>query len=120
MAELSIHLFGAFEVTLAGEPVTGFASDKVRALLAYLAVEADRPHRREALTGLLWPRYSESSARANLRRALANLRTVIGDRQASPPFLAISRQTVQFNYTEQFTCADNAWCDVTAFATSLR
>ena len=113
MAELSIRLFGAFEVTLDGEPVTGFASDKVRALLAYLAVESDRPHRREALAGLLWPNYPEPSARASLRRALANLRHVIGDRQASAPRLSTSRQTVQFS------AADNAWCDVTAFAQAV-
>lgn len=113
MAELSICLFGPFEVALEGVLVTGFASDKVRALLAYLAVESDRPHRREALAGLLWPDYPESSARASLRRALANLRTVIGDRQASPPFLSIYRQTVQFN------CVGDAWCDVTAFIHAL-
>ena len=44
------------------EPVTAFASNKVRALLAYLAVEADRPHRREALAGLLWPEQPEAKA----------------------------------------------------------
>jgi DNA-binding SARP family transcriptional activator len=113
MAELSIRLFGAFEVTLDGEPVTGFASDKVRALLAYLVVESDRPHRREALAGLLWPDYPEASARASLRRALANLRDVIGDRRASAPRLSTSRQTVQFN------AVDNTWCDVTAFAQAV-
>jgi DNA-binding SARP family transcriptional activator len=101
MARLSIRLFGSFEATLEGEPVTGFVSDKVRALLIYLAVESDRPHRREALAGLLWPDYPEPSARASLRRALTNLRMVIGDRDASPPFLSISRQTIQFNVTAQ-------------------
>jgi DNA-binding SARP family transcriptional activator len=33
--------------------VSGFASDKVRALLAYLATEVDQPQRREKLAGLL-------------------------------------------------------------------
>lgn len=113
MAELSIRLFGSFEVTLDGEPVTGFASDKVRALLAYLVAESDRPHRREALAGLLWPDYPEPSARASLRRALTNLRDVIGDRRASPPILSTSRQTVQVN------AMDTVWCDVTAFAQAV-
>ena len=74
MARLSIRLLGPFEVALDGEPVTGFVSDKVRALLAYLAVEADRPHRRETLAGLLWPDVPEQSARTSLRTALANVR----------------------------------------------
>jgi DNA-binding SARP family transcriptional activator len=94
---LKARLFGPFEVFLNGGPVTGFDSDKVRALLAYLVVEADRPHRREKLAGLLWPDFPERSARTNLRRALTNLRKVIGDREADPPILFISRQTVQFN-----------------------
>jgi DNA-binding SARP family transcriptional activator len=98
MAHLSLSLLGPFQATLGGEPVTGFASDKVRALLAYLAVEIEQPHRREKLAGLLWPDWTERSARANLRRALANLRQVIGDHRATPPFLHISRQTVQFRH----------------------
>jgi DNA-binding SARP family transcriptional activator len=113
MARLSIRLLGPFQVTLDGEPVTSFESDKVRALLAYLAAEPDRPHRREALAGLLWSDYPERSARANVRRALANLRKTIGDRQATPSFLCISRQTIQFN------SASDAWGDVTAFAELL-
>ncbi|HUW14966.1 MAG TPA: BTAD domain-containing putative transcriptional regulator, partial [Anaerolineae bacterium] len=119
MSRLDIHLLGPFEVSLDGEPLTGLESDKVRALLAYLAVEADRPHRREKLVGLLWPDQPEQAARANLRRALANLRPAISDRQAigdgpaRPPFLRVTRQTVQFNG------ASDAWVDVTAFRAAL-
>jgi DNA-binding SARP family transcriptional activator/predicted ATPase len=104
-----LSLLGPFQVTLAGEPVTSFESDKVRALLAYLAVEADRSHRRESLAGLLWPDWPDRAARTNLRNALANLRKAIGDRQARPPFLLISRETIQFN------SASDHWLDVTAF-----
>jgi DNA-binding SARP family transcriptional activator len=113
MARLSISLLGTFEVTLDGKPVTGFASDKVRALLAYLASEPDRPHRRETLAGLLWTDYPEASARTSLRRALADLRRVIGDHDADPPFLSISRQSLQFN------CSSDAWCDVSAVERAL-
>jgi DNA-binding SARP family transcriptional activator/Leucine-rich repeat (LRR) protein len=94
---LSLNLLGAFQITLDGEPVTGFESDKVRALLAYLALEADRPHRRDALAEMLWPDRPQGVARNNLKQALANLRKVIGDREADPPFLIISRANLQFN-----------------------
>jgi DNA-binding SARP family transcriptional activator/predicted ATPase len=107
---LSIRLLGPFQVTLDGEAVVSFRSDKVRALLAYLCVEAEGPHRREKLAGLLWPDWPERSARTNLRQALANLRQVIGDHAATPPFLRISRQTIQFDRTS------DAWVDVIAFA----
>ena len=41
MARLVVSLLGSFEVTLDGVLITAFESNKVRALLAYLAAEAD-------------------------------------------------------------------------------
>jgi len=46
MAHLAIRLLGSFQTTADGEPVTGFETVEARALLAYLAVESGRPHRR--------------------------------------------------------------------------
>ncbi len=97
MAHLSVRTLGPFQVLQDGEPATGFDSDKVRALLAYLIIEADRPHRREKLAGLLWPDYPDQSARTSLRSALANLRKVITDQNANPNFILVTRQTIQFN-----------------------
>ncbi len=113
MARLSIRLLGPYDVTLDGEPVTSFSTDKVRALLAYLVMNPDQPHRRETLAGLLWPEFPERSARASLRNALGNLRRVIGDRDASPPYLLITHQTIQFN-----TNSDH-WLDAAAFSALL-
>ena len=97
MPHLQLTLLGAFQATLDGEPVVGFESNKVRALLAYLAVEANRPHPRTTLAGLLWPERPDCDALANLRYALSNLRQTIGDRAANPPFLLITHDTLQFN-----------------------
>jgi len=97
MNRLAIRLLGAFEVTLNEQPLTCFESDKVRALLIYLATERQQPHRRDHLAGLLWPEHPDQNARTILRHTLANLRKTIGDRGANPPFLDISRQTIQFN-----------------------
>ena len=109
MAHLSLSLLGSFEVTLDGQSVTGFKSNKERALLAYLAVEADRSHRREVLAGLLWPNWPDRDALNNLRYTLSDLRRVIGDHKAEPPFLLITRDTLQFN------TASDYWLDVKAF-----
>jgi DNA-binding SARP family transcriptional activator len=57
MSRLTLSLLGPPEFTLNGSPVTGFESNKVRALLAYLAVEADCPHHRLALAGLTPTRF---------------------------------------------------------------
>jgi len=97
MARLTLALLGPLYAALNDQPVTGFKYDKVRALLAYLAVEADRPHERVALLGLLWPELPEEAARNNLRQTLLTLRGAIGDRSAEPPFLLASRTTLQFN-----------------------
>jgi DNA-binding SARP family transcriptional activator len=102
-------LLGPFQVTLAGELVTRFRSNKVRALLAYLAVEADRPHRREVLAALLWPEWPERAARAYLRNTLSDLRQAIGDHNTAPPYLLVSRTTIQFNM------ASDCRVDVQAF-----
>jgi DNA-binding SARP family transcriptional activator len=113
LVRLEIRLLGPFQVTLDRQPITTFESNKVRALLAYLAVEARRPHRRESLAGLLWPDWPDQSAMRNLRYALADLRKNIADRDAQPSFLLISRDTIQFNR------GSDAWVDVTAFEEQL-
>jgi DNA-binding SARP family transcriptional activator len=96
MTRLSIALLGPLRVLLDGAPVVGFESDKVRALLAYLALESDRPHRRESLAGLLWPGRPETDARHDLSQALYSLRRAIGG-DADPPLLAANYHTIQFN-----------------------
>lgn len=97
MAHLSLSLLGPFQATLDGNPITDFKSNKVRALLAHLAVEAERPHVREELAGLLWPDWPNREATNNLRYALSDLRQAIGDQRALPPFLLITRDAIQFN-----------------------
>jgi len=113
MSRLSLSLFGAFQATLDGDPITGFESVKTQALLAYLVLEADRPHSRLKLAGLLWPERPDATARTNLRNALSTLRRAIGDRgpglAASEPLLLVTRETVQFN------CAGDCSVDVHAF-----
>ncbi|HET6447397.1 MAG TPA: BTAD domain-containing putative transcriptional regulator [candidate division Zixibacteria bacterium] len=103
MAGLSILLLGPFQVTLDGNLVSDFESAKVKGLLAYLVAEAERPHARETLAGLLWPDYPNRSAFNNLRSALSNLRQTIGDRHAQPSFLLITRDTLQFNIASDYS-----------------
>ena len=52
----AIRFLGGFEAMLDGQPLAGFESDKVRALLTFLAVEREVIHSRDELAGLLcWP-----------------------------------------------------------------
>jgi DNA-binding SARP family transcriptional activator len=76
---------GALRVTLDDQPVSGFRTQKARALLAYLAVEA-RPHERDHLAGLLWAERPDPIARTYLRQALANLRRILDYDLSERPF----------------------------------
>jgi DNA-binding SARP family transcriptional activator/tetratricopeptide (TPR) repeat protein len=107
MSKLKLDFLGTFRAVLDSTPASGFESNKVRALLAYLVVEAQRPHSRETLAALLWPDWPDSAARSNLRYALADLRKTIRDQQADPPFLLISHDAIQFNLASDY-CLDVA------------
>ncbi len=99
MGQLRLTCFGTFQVTLSDAPLTAFQTDKVRALLVYLAVER-QAHQRSALAQLLWPGYTTESANTSLRQTLRRLRQLLGDDEdssAGPPWLLITRQTVQIN-----------------------
>jgi DNA-binding SARP family transcriptional activator/predicted ATPase len=96
MPPLELNLLGGFDVRLDGHALAGFESDKARLLLAYLAIESGRPHRRESLVGLFWPESSERRARQSLNQALHNLRQVLGP-ETCDACLAASNQEVTFH-----------------------
>lgn len=102
MAHLSAKFLGQFQVTQDGAPVLGWRYDKVRALLVYLILEAERVHARDKLAALLWPDSPDAAARKSLRQALTHLRAAIGDEMATPPFLFISRDSIQINPASRF------------------
>src|SRR5438045_4862311 len=114
MARLKLSLLGAFHAELDGSPVSDFDTEKTRALLAYVCVEASRAHRRDALAGLLWPEQPEEAARRNLRQALYKLRQLLQQghdiaKEGSPDLLRITALDVQLDPDGDF------WSDVGAF-----
>lgn len=102
MPRLHLSFLGPFNVALDGHPVRAFRSVNVQGLLAYLALESGQPHRRSMLAALFWPDEPERVARQNLRQSLYHLRSLLDnggapEQQRTPPFLLITRHTVQFN-----------------------
>src|SRR5262245_34320650 len=96
MATLELTLLGTLHVARGGLTVGHFHSDKVRALLAYLATEADRPHARASLAALLWPEQSNAAALRNLSQTLVRLREVLGHTDQLPAPLRITPQSIQW------------------------
>ncbi len=128
MVRLQIKLLGTFQAELDGEVLAGFRSDKTRALLAYLAVENTRPHRRDWLASLLWGNYDDRAARRSLSSALANLRQLLSPLegiaaldasrsdvwlQASPDLVAVdvSRLRAQLDRTASHAHRSLVHCD---------
>ena len=114
---LEVRLLGGFEVRVRGRLVTDFESKKVRALLAYLMLNAEQPaQHRTQLAALLWPEQDDESARRNLRQALYNLRFTLGevDGGSDTPFLLVTRQTVAFNSNSDY------FLDVATFEKVIR
>lgn len=93
--QLALSLLGPFEATRDAQAIP-FATDAARALLAYLAVEAGRPHRREQLATLLWPNQSQTTALTNLRQTLARLRRGLSEPVADR-VISVTRQTLELD-----------------------
>jgi predicted ATPase/DNA-binding SARP family transcriptional activator len=99
MQILSLNFLGAFEVIAANRAISAFRTDKVRALLVYLALEASRPQQRDRLAAIFWPESDQESARYNLRLTLHRLRQTLA---AAVPGIAdtvftVTRSTITFH-----------------------
>ena len=102
MRQVGLNFLGHFEVCLDGPPLEAFRCSKKGALFAYLAVESNRPHRREALAEMFWPDRPGGVARNNLRQALLRIRQAIQDHGSKSMSLETSANTIQINRSSNF------------------
>ncbi|HYZ05868.1 MAG TPA: AAA family ATPase [Rubrobacter sp.] len=100
MFRTTILLLGTPRIEHDGVPVE-VDTRKAIALVAYLAV-TKQSHTRDALAGLLWPEYSQSRARAALRRTLSSL-----GKARAEGWLRADRESVDLD--------DTIWVDVARF-----
>ncbi|KAA3663963.1 MAG: hypothetical protein DWQ04_08140, partial [Chloroflexi bacterium] len=77
MSGLSLSLLGSFRAELNGRSLHKFRTNKVQALLIYLAIENRGPITRNTLMGLLWPDLPRQSAQLNLRQTVFQLRKLL-------------------------------------------
>jgi DNA-binding SARP family transcriptional activator len=110
---LALALLGPPQVWVNGQPAIELRGQKMLALLAYLALESGRPHRRDALAACFWPEQPEAQGMQNLRQALARLRRALDDQHANPPHLLVEPHVIHFNRSSDY------WLDVEAFRALL-
>ncbi len=93
---MELYLLGTFDARGDDGEELNFRSERERALLAYLAVEADGSHRRDAIATLFWPDTDEKQSRNNLRVTLHRLRQALGSVNGGTELLQVSRNELQF------------------------
>lgn len=76
---LRVTLLGDFDMRLDEAPVTGVATPRLQALVAYLLLHRGVPLSRAHLAYLFWPDTTEAQARTNLRNLLHHLRHALPD-----------------------------------------
>ena len=70
MPVLDIHLFGRLAINARGHPLSLKANLKAKELFAFLLLNPDRPHSRDALVTMLWDDEFANQGRKHLRQVL--------------------------------------------------
>jgi DNA-binding SARP family transcriptional activator len=110
MASLRIEVFGGLAVRPEGGEPCALPAKKARALLAFLALPAGRPHSRERLTALLWGDTPDGLARQAFRQTLSRLRRALGEEAEA--LLVDGPETVALD-------AGKVWVDAGAFEVAV-
>ncbi|HEX6050422.1 MAG TPA: AAA family ATPase, partial [Gemmatimonadaceae bacterium] len=105
-ANLSIRLFGSFELRAGDTLLPGLGSARAESLLAYLVLHGGAPQPRQHVAFRLWPDSSESQARTNLRHVLHDLRRALPD---ADRYLDVQSRTLQWKP------AVPVWLDIAEF-----
>ena len=111
MSKIRVRLLGGVEVWAGDQQVGSFESQKVRALLAYLACHRRRSFSPDHLAGLLWPEREPEAARHALHQAVSDLRSRLGDGGSS----LIRTHPLEIGFDPNRDC----WLDVEAFEEAL-
>ncbi len=107
---LRLSFLGRFRVEVEENKEIHFRSINTQGLLAFLALQAERPFTRDTLAATFWPDSPNSVAKKNLRQTIYQLRQSIGEADSQErPYLLATRQTVQFNIDASYTLDVNSF-----------
>lgn len=116
--QLRIYLLGTTAVTRTDETaVQGSAWNrvKVRALLAYLALQEGKSVPRDRLIELLWPDLEHKEALHNLNTTVYNLRRCL-----EPDLKKVSNSAFVLYQSGQYLLSEAHWLDTRAFEAEIR
>nr|WP_163541670.1 BTAD domain-containing putative transcriptional regulator [Occultella kanbiaonis] len=117
VAELDVHCFGAFSITVRGRAVDlGQMRPRARAVLRILALSAGRPVHRERLAEALWRDLDPAAAMHNLQVSVSTIRRCL------EPGRPARSSTLLVRDGEAYTLRlrNSSRCDVVEFEAALR
>ncbi len=104
MNGLTLNILGPFDAALNSQPLLKFRTNRVQALLVYLATEwslGTTTHRREGLLDLFWPGMLEEAAYRNLRQTIYQLKKAVPDQAGAnetvQSFVVADRKIIGLN-----------------------
>jgi DNA-binding SARP family transcriptional activator len=109
---LQCYLFGEPRITIDGQPIEPFPTQKTRSLFCYLILYHHRRHSRSVLINTFWPESDEYSARRCLSTTLWRLRRTLREDERDAPALLISGDVIGLNPQYPY------WLDVANFEQS--
>ena len=109
----NIRTLGGLQLVYRDRAITTVNTNRLQALLAYLALHTGVQHSREHLAFLFWPDSTESQARTNLRQLLHHLRSALPD---GGQFIETDAQNILWRRTTEFSIdvADFEACAIRA------
>lgn len=98
MAMLQLTLCGSFQAARGSHELSELRTNRLRAIVGYLALESDCAHDRGHLASFFWPDSPEEQAMGALRQSLHRIGRILGgdDASGATPLL-VSRTTVQLD-----------------------
>ncbi|MDB4896742.1 MAG: hypothetical protein JWN15_3004, partial [Firmicutes bacterium] len=118
MPDLRIHLFGQFQVLIAGHPVPNdeWRGQMPRTLLQYLAARPDGQATSEELMDALWSHLPVERARPNLQEIVRRLRAILA---AHAGGVGVAATLLPYTGTG-YRLPDAAWTDLGALHQQVR
>ncbi len=99
---IQAKFLGDFEISANGCAISGLATQKNKALAAYLILENERTHSRSKLAALIWSDVAEQAALHNLRQALSVIRKAF-DPCGGGEIFTSNRETIGFRAGTKIT-----------------
>lgn len=110
---VSLRLLGRYELSVDRRLLAPPRTAKARSLLAYLALRAGEPIRRETLMDVFWPDADPASARNNLKTALSSIRRTFRDQDVEPEAVFdVSREIVRWTAPTAIDAREVQACSV--------